>query len=377
MTLENGLGVYGGEARPLAPGEPPRIPLPPTRAGGPLVADAVRGLYSAAELAAGKNETGWALWAGTSFAAPVITGLAADLWAEHPELSPREVIEWLRHHAALLGPPGDPDGPLDAATIVANQEWVPGPGRPVAGGYTAGPDDPGRRLSPRLWRPPWTPDSRPGRPCTSSPTPTGTGSGTSPSSASGCAWSRWWTTCWTCSKRATTSAASTWTGRRWCWRTTSRMRPGNARPPGGPDRLRADPGGPVVRPPGRVPDQRRGARAQPARGGAGGAPLRGADGRGLPPRPLRAHLPDAPAPARRRAGQRHPLAGALRGAGGAAERADLGGPGREPGAVPAPPGAQRLQQRQRPAPQPGPGLRPGGCPAPGPGRRLPHRRTCC
>jgi hypothetical protein len=133
VTLENGLGVYGGEARPLAPGEPPRIPLPPTRRGRPLVADAVRGLYSAAELAAGKNETGWALWAGTSFAAPVITGLAADLWAEHPELSPGEVIAWLRHHAALLGPPSDPDGPLDAATIVANQEWVPAPLPPPPG----------------------------------------------------------------------------------------------------------------------------------------------------------------------------------------------------------------------------------------------------
>jgi hypothetical protein len=130
VTLENGLGVYGGEARPLAPGGPPRIPLPPTRRGRAPVVDAVRGLYSAAELAAGKNETGWALWAGTSFAAPVITGLAADLWAEHPELSPVEVIKWLRHHAARLGPPGDPDGPLDAATVVANQEWVPAPGVP-------------------------------------------------------------------------------------------------------------------------------------------------------------------------------------------------------------------------------------------------------
>ncbi|HEX2513309.1 MAG TPA: S8 family serine peptidase, partial [Chloroflexota bacterium] len=124
VTLENGLGVYGGEARPPAPGQPPRIPIP----GRALEADAVRGLYSAPALAAGKNETGWALWAGTSFAAPVITGLAADLWAEHPELTPRQVIEWLRHHAALLGPANDPDGPLDAATILARQEWVPAPG---------------------------------------------------------------------------------------------------------------------------------------------------------------------------------------------------------------------------------------------------------
>ncbi len=128
VTLENGLGVYGGEARPPAPGEPPRIPIPGPGRGRPLEADAVRGLYSAPALAAGKNETGWALWAGTSFAAPVITGLAADLWAEHPELTPRQVIEWLRHHAALLGPPSDPDGPLDAATILARQEWVPAPG---------------------------------------------------------------------------------------------------------------------------------------------------------------------------------------------------------------------------------------------------------
>ena len=46
------------------------------------------------------------------------------------------MIEWLRHHAALLGPPSDPDGPLDAATIVANQEWVPLAGVPPDRGYT-------------------------------------------------------------------------------------------------------------------------------------------------------------------------------------------------------------------------------------------------
>jgi hypothetical protein len=150
VTLENGLGVYGGEARPAAPGQPPRIPIA-VRRGRPPEADAVRGLYSAPALAAGKNETGWALWAGTSFAAPVITGLAADLWAEHPELTPGQVIGWLRHHAALLGPAQDPDGPLDAATIVARQEWVPAPSPRLPGSPT--PRARPRRRTPDVRRP--------------------------------------------------------------------------------------------------------------------------------------------------------------------------------------------------------------------------------
>lgn len=37
------------------------------------------------------NDTGWAIWSGTSFAAPVVAGFAAALWSEAPNLSALEI----------------------------------------------------------------------------------------------------------------------------------------------------------------------------------------------------------------------------------------------------------------------------------------------
>ncbi len=44
------------------------------------------------------NSNGWAQWAGTSFAAPIATGLAACIWAERPAFSPVDFMK------AIVGP---------------------------------------------------------------------------------------------------------------------------------------------------------------------------------------------------------------------------------------------------------------------------------
>jgi hypothetical protein len=74
---DDGVGAYGG------------------RIEGGAVTDGLYGLYvSDLELAGGHmgNTTGYAQWAGTSFAAPIATGVAADLWAKDPSLTPDEII---------------------------------------------------------------------------------------------------------------------------------------------------------------------------------------------------------------------------------------------------------------------------------------------
>jgi subtilisin family serine protease len=69
----NGVAVFGGSRGPLAAG----------RAAEEQ--DKIIGIFSAKNfpLNAGSNETGWAYWAGTSFATPVISAIAANLWATH------------------------------------------------------------------------------------------------------------------------------------------------------------------------------------------------------------------------------------------------------------------------------------------------------
>ena len=57
--------------------------------------DAVRGVFSSEEIPISgvPNQTGWAYWVGTSFATPVITGLAADIWAAYPGYTTAEVTK--------------------------------------------------------------------------------------------------------------------------------------------------------------------------------------------------------------------------------------------------------------------------------------------
>ena len=116
IVLGNGVATFGGNAVEPRDGEPP---VPQAGAdGGPV--DAVAGVFTAEELplGGGRNESGWVYWAGTSFAAPVISGLAANVWAENPALTPREVMD------RVLGFAQRRDSDLDCPVIPATQEPV-------------------------------------------------------------------------------------------------------------------------------------------------------------------------------------------------------------------------------------------------------------
>jgi hypothetical protein len=75
-TVRNGVATFGGNTKlPGGPGSgPPLTDAPP---------NAVKGIFTAAELPlnGGPNESGWVEWAGTSFATPIISAIAANLWA--------------------------------------------------------------------------------------------------------------------------------------------------------------------------------------------------------------------------------------------------------------------------------------------------------
>jgi hypothetical protein len=86
----NGVATYGGNADPPAGPRsgPPRIDL----TAHPV--DAIKGIFSAnpLPLAGGPNATGWVYWAGTSFATPIISAIAANLWGRACEITnPAEI----------------------------------------------------------------------------------------------------------------------------------------------------------------------------------------------------------------------------------------------------------------------------------------------
>jgi subtilisin family serine protease len=86
---------------------------------GGVPGNAVHGLYSAPSISlpgtTAANPSGWAQWMGTSFATPVIAGLAANYLANNPAASPDQVMQALRKH----GVGADPT--LHAQAIVARQ----------------------------------------------------------------------------------------------------------------------------------------------------------------------------------------------------------------------------------------------------------------
>jgi subtilisin family serine protease len=97
-VIGNGVAAWGGDtlARNVADAQKEQSDQKP---GGVSEHDAVVGLYSAETLPPGpgqsgesENTTGWVKWAGTSFATPVISALAAEVWAKNLSLSPMEVI---------------------------------------------------------------------------------------------------------------------------------------------------------------------------------------------------------------------------------------------------------------------------------------------
>jgi subtilisin family serine protease len=116
--MGNGVAVFGGDARPAASspdGNPADDPW--------ITVDGVVGAFSAASLpfGGGANRSGWAAWAGTSFATPIVAGVAAAVLSREPALRPGRVIERVREYARLTDDPLDRDGPLDCPTILATQ----------------------------------------------------------------------------------------------------------------------------------------------------------------------------------------------------------------------------------------------------------------
>ncbi len=129
--LGNGVATFGGEAKRAAAGELPVIDLTP--AGGAV--DAVRGIFSAPKLPADiagqeqPNDSGWVYWAGTSFATPIISALAALIWSAEPTLppggpgEPNSVIGRVLDYVSDQSVSADADR-LDCPAIYARQEFL-------------------------------------------------------------------------------------------------------------------------------------------------------------------------------------------------------------------------------------------------------------
>jgi subtilisin family serine protease len=110
LPLGNGITSFGGEIG---------------RDGAGVV-----GVYSANTFPGGAaNTTGWAQWAGTSFATPIIAGLASRLWSQDDHQQPSDLMQRIRGFARPMTsdtvPDQDPDGALDAPLLPAWQEYVP------------------------------------------------------------------------------------------------------------------------------------------------------------------------------------------------------------------------------------------------------------
>jgi subtilisin family serine protease len=109
---DNGVATFSGDGVPV--GMPATIELETiTLAAGPGTpggsrTDGVEGVFTAEHLPTisdpGKkghlsNRAGWVYWAGTSFAAPIVSAIAANLLAEDHTLSADDVREAIRGFA--------------------------------------------------------------------------------------------------------------------------------------------------------------------------------------------------------------------------------------------------------------------------------------
>jgi Subtilase family len=82
--------------------------------------DGVIGVYSGEFPDGRPNETGWARWSGTSFAAAFVSGVAANYWAAHRGRSAAEVLVDVR---ALADRHGPYVGALRAPAVAIHGEW--------------------------------------------------------------------------------------------------------------------------------------------------------------------------------------------------------------------------------------------------------------
>ena len=103
------IASFGGNIVPAGAADQPGLTDP---------ADGVLGIFSADRLPGGApNTSGWVRWAGTSFATPIVTAIAARLWASKPTLDAMDVIAWVRSFAQHPHGGADPDAPLDVPVL--------------------------------------------------------------------------------------------------------------------------------------------------------------------------------------------------------------------------------------------------------------------
>lgn len=69
------------------------------------------------------NTNGWAEWSGTSFAAPIISGIAANLWATQPGMTAGQVLNEINARARAGGRPNVPG--LNVPSIPVRVTWLP------------------------------------------------------------------------------------------------------------------------------------------------------------------------------------------------------------------------------------------------------------
>jgi hypothetical protein len=109
--IDDGVAIWGGDAVPAGDG----YSLANITLLGPDRTDAIKGIYSAEEVLGVANDSGWVYWSGTSFATPIVTGIAAALWAGAPGATAQTIKAAIRQQAT------QPANSLAVSAIIARQ----------------------------------------------------------------------------------------------------------------------------------------------------------------------------------------------------------------------------------------------------------------
>jgi hypothetical protein len=99
-VLLNGIATYGGNTAPSAAGSRSHIEG----------TDAIIGIFSSDPIppSGSANQSGWAYWVGTSFATPIVSAVAANVWTAYPGLSATQVSDKVRGFRGPADPPSAP-----------------------------------------------------------------------------------------------------------------------------------------------------------------------------------------------------------------------------------------------------------------------------